>query len=84
LKPVALDGAPGDSLPFVALPTDPAAVAKRKRIAIWLMVGGIVAGAIVALLTSANWAQLGTAVSLAGYVMFATADPRDPPPPPKA
>jgi len=34
--------------PFVALPTDPAAIAKRKRIAIWLMVGDLVVGTIVA------------------------------------
>jgi hypothetical protein len=65
----------------VTLPTDPAAVAKRKRIAIWLMVGGFVAGAIVAQLTSSRWAILGIAVSLAGFATFATADPRDRPPP---
>ena len=81
LKPVALDGAPGGSLPFVALPTDPAAVAKRKRIAIWLMVGGFVAGGIIGQLTSSRWAILGLAVSLAGFGMFSLADPRDRPPP---
>ena len=68
-------------MPFVARPTDPAAVAKKKRIAIWLMVGGLVAGAIVAQLTSSRWAIIGIAVSLAGLQMFATADPRDRPPP---
>jgi hypothetical protein len=72
---------PGDSLPFVALPTDPAAIAKRKRIAIWLMVGGLIAGAIVAQLTSSRGAIIGIAVSLTGLGMFATADPRDRPPP---
>jgi len=65
----------------VALPTDPAVVAKRKRIAIWLMVGGFVAGGIVAQLASSRWGMLGIAVSLAGYVMFATSDPRDRKPP---
>jgi hypothetical protein len=45
------------------------------------MVGGFVAGGIVGQLTSSRWAILGIAVSLAGFQMFATADPRDRPPP---
>jgi hypothetical protein len=65
----------------VALPTDPAAIAKRKRIAIWLMVGGLLAGAIVAGLTSSRWAIIGLAVPLTGLQMFATADPKDRRPP---
>jgi hypothetical protein len=65
----------------VALPTDPAAIAKRKRIAIWLMVGGLVVGAIVGQLTSSRWAIIGLGVSPTGFQMFATADPKDRRPP---
>jgi hypothetical protein len=65
----------------MALPTDPATVAKRKRIAIWMMVGGLVAGFFLAGLTSARWGMLGTAVFLAGVAMFSVADPKDRPPP---
>jgi uncharacterized membrane protein len=65
----------------VALPSDPAAIAKRKRIAIWLMVGGLVAGGLLAGLTSWRWAMLGTAVFFAGSTMFSLADPKDRPPP---
>jgi hypothetical protein len=65
----------------VALPTDPAKVARWKRIGIWMMVGGLVAGAFLAGLTSRRWAMLGTAVFLAGSTMFSLADPKDRPPP---
>jgi uncharacterized membrane protein len=65
----------------VALSTAPAAIAKRKRIAIWLMVGGFVAGGLLAGLTSWRWAMLGTAVFYAGWTMFSLADPKDRPPP---
>lgn len=66
----------------MALPTDPAAVAKWKRVAIWLMVGGFVAGGIISQLSgSSRWGMVGIAVSLAGYAMFATSDPKDRKPP---
>jgi hypothetical protein len=65
----------------VAFSTDPAAIAKKKRIAIWLMVGGIVAGCLLAGLTSRRWAMLGTAVFFAGSALFGLADPKDRPPP---
>jgi uncharacterized membrane protein len=65
----------------VALPTDPAAIAKRKHIAIWLMLGGLFAGGLLAGLTSWRWAMLGTAVFYAGSTMFSLADPKDRPPP---
>jgi len=53
-------------------------VARRKRIAIFLMIGGIVTGIIVGKVTGSNWlALLGLAVSLGGYQMFATANPAD-------
>ena len=65
----------------MAFSTDPAAIAKKKRMAIWLTVGGFVAGGIIGQLTSSRWAILGLAVSLAGFGMFSLADPRDRPPP---
>jgi hypothetical protein len=65
----------------VALPTDAATVAKWKRIAIWMMVGGLVAGAFVDWLTSSRWALLGMVVPFAGLAMFSLADPKDRPPP---
>jgi hypothetical protein len=78
---VALDEARGGSLLFVAFSTDPAAIAKKKRIAIWMMVGGIVAGGLLAGLMSARWGMLGTVVFFAGSTMFGLADPKDRPPP---
>jgi hypothetical protein len=65
----------------VALPADAATVAKWKRIAIWMMVGGLVAGGLLAGLTSWRWGMLGTAVFYAGLTMFSLADPKDRPPP---
>jgi hypothetical protein len=65
----------------VAFCTDPAAIAKKKRIAIWLMVGGFVAGGLLAGLTSRGWAMLGAAVFYAGWTLFSLADPKDRPPP---
>lgn len=53
-------------------------VAPKKRIAICLMIGGIIAGLIVGYLTGSNvWALVGLAVSLGSYQMFAHADPAD-------
>lgn len=54
---------------------DRVGAAKRRRIAISLMIGGILAGIIVGELTGSNWlALLGLAVSLWGYQMFSSAD----------
>ena len=54
---------------------DRAGVAKRRRIAVSLMIGGILAGIIVGELTGSNWlALLGLAVSLGGYQMFSSAN----------
>jgi len=65
----------------VAFSTAPEAIAKKKRIAIWLMVGGFVGGGLLAGLTSWRWAMLGTAVFYAGWTLFSLADPKDRPPP---
>jgi hypothetical protein len=81
LKPVPSTKRAGVACSLVAFSTDLAAIAKKKRIAIWMMVGGLVAGFFLAGLTSWRWAMLGTAVFYAGWTLFSLADPKDRPPP---